>query len=126
MSSEISVTQEQMFVIGIVVSVILFFLNELAKRNGIQIKRAWLTVGLYIVSFALAVGFMQPSVPGLPTWAGDPAVNVGLAVSWLGELLANLTVYVGFASVIYNIVGKRVLEGVSTQLFGPPSTEVIG
>lgn len=116
MSPEFS--QEQLFIIGVVVSVLTFALNYLTKRQGMQIKRSLLTIILYAVSFVLALLFAQPALPIPPLLSGEPVTDVNAILLYLGGLLAVLTVIVGFATAIYNIIGQRVMESIANKLLG--------
>ena len=113
---ETQFTPEQVVIISLVASVIVFVINEIADINGIQIGRARLTAGLYAIAFILAVLFTPQVFPAMPDMAGDPAVVSAGVLNYLGALVTQLALLVGVATTIYNLLGKQVLDLVATRL----------
>lgn len=132
-----TLTPQEVAIIGLVATIVVYLLNLLAKRVGVVLGRAVLTILLYVVAFALA-GLFRPSmvmgafVPASPFPVfvgpadGDPAVFVGIAlpyailvIGWLASYATALVVafgaIAGVATLIYNTLGKQVLDGVVSQ-----------
>jgi len=108
------ISPELMFVIGLVASVIVW-LVKLASKRGKAIPSGWLTAGVYIVAAVLAFAFSPVSLPSFPTWGGDLAEFVPALVAWAGELLVPLSAFVGFATLVYNALLKKVLDGIANK-----------
>jgi len=106
---------ELMFVIGLVASVIVW-LVKFASRRGKTIPSGWLTVGVYAISAILAFAFSPVSLPPLPGWSGDLATFIPAVIAWIGNLLVPLSAFVGFATLVYNALLKRVLDGIAYKL----------
>ncbi len=114
-SGAFTVSDVQMYVIGVLASGVLYALKLISKRfPKIVIKRAWLTVLLYVAAFGLSVvwsGFM------VPTFAvfSDPLTFVAAFFGWINAMLIALAPPVSFATLIYNILLKRVFDGWAGQ-----------
>lgn len=98
-------TEVQLFVIASVASLIVYGL-KLAK---VTTKPAWLTVLLYGVSLVLAFFFAPLAIPPFPPF-GDILIFVPALIAWIGELLVPISALVGFATLIYNVLLKMVLD----------------
>ena len=98
-------TEIQMFAIGAAASVIVWFLR-LVKADATS---GWLTAAVYGVSLVLAWIFAAPVLPPFPPFA-DLAVFVPALLNWAGELLVPLSAFVGFATLIYNALLKKILD----------------
>ena len=109
------ISPELMFVIGLVASVIVW-LVKLASKRGKAIPSGWLTAGVYVVSAILAFLFSPVSLPQFPAWSGDLSKFVSELVVWVGELLVPLSAFVGFATLVYNALLKKVLDGIADKL----------
>jgi hypothetical protein len=105
---------ELMFMVGLVASVIVWVVRAISKRGG-SIPSGWLTAGVYVVAGLLAWAFSPVSLPPFPTWGGDLAGFVPALVAWAGELLVPLSAFVGFATLVYNALLKRVLDGIAER-----------
>ena len=101
----------QLFVIGAVASVIVWLL-KLAKAN---IKSGWLTVGVYVVALVLAFFFASPVLPVFPACV-DLVTCVPLVLAWIGDLLVPISAFVGFATLVYNVLLKQVLDNYAAPL----------
>lgn len=99
-------TEIQLFVIATAASAIVWTL----KLTKVQLSSGWLTALVYGVSGALAFLFAPVALPSLPTWGGDLSVFVPALLVWLGDLLVPLSAFVGFATLVYNVLLKAVLE----------------
>jgi hypothetical protein len=107
---------ELMFVIGLVASVIVWVVRFVSKRGG-SIPSGWLTAGVYVVAGLLAWVFSPVILPPFPTWGGDLAGFVPALVAWASELLVPLSACVGFATLVYNAMLKRVLDGIAERFW---------
>lgn len=104
---------DQIFVIGLVASVLVYLVNYLAKK-GLQVElgRGWLTVLLFAMSVPLA-WFFEPKVfPAFGGFSGDFSEDVTIGMTYVGALFGLLTQVVGSATGIYNIILKRVVEAI--------------
>src|SRR5512138_3324929 len=102
-------SEYQIFIIGLVASVIVWMLREITRR-GKQVPAAVLTVGVYVVSFILAVFWMGITLPTFPPYAGDPVSFASLFLAFLNDLFAVLGGYVAVAALIYQAFVKYLLE----------------
>ena len=74
-----------------------------------------MAIGLYIVSFSVAIAFTPLTFPSFPACTDAPTC-VNAFINWIGLLLAIATPVVGIAYLIYNILLKRVLESMFPAL----------
>jgi len=111
------ISPELMFVIGFVASVIVW-LVKLAGQRGKTIPSGWLTAGVYVVSAILAFLFSPVSLPPFPGWSGDLATFIPAIIAWIGNLLVPLSAFVGFATLVYNALLKKILDGIADKLAG--------
>jgi hypothetical protein len=95
----------QLFVIASVASVIVYLL-KLAKVTQ---KPAWLTVLVYVASLVLALIWARPTLPPLPPFT-DISVFVPALLAWIVAAMVPLSAFVGFATLIYNVLLKAVLD----------------
>jgi hypothetical protein len=98
-------TEIQLFVIGTVASAIVWVL----KFYKGQLSPGWLTGGVYVVSFVLAWFFAPLALPAFPPFV-DLASFVPALLGWVGDLLIPLSAFVGFATLVYNVLLKSVLD----------------
>ncbi len=105
------VTAVQMYVIGIFASAMLYGLKLLAARfPQIMIKREWMAVLLYVVALILSVVWGGVVLPSVGTFS-DPITFMSAVFGWVTALLIALSPAVAFATLIYNILLKRVFDG---------------
>lgn len=105
---------ELVFVIGIVASVVVWILKFLQKK-GTEISSGWLTAGVYVASGLLALAFAAPILPPLPPFV-DLASFIPALLVWLGDLLVPLSAFVGFATLVYNVLLKKILDGMGARI----------
>jgi|CXWL01.1.fsa_nt_gi polyferredoxin len=106
----LSVTEVQMYVIGVIASALLYGLKLLAKRfPKIVIKREWLIVLLYVVALGLSLFWGGAVLPPLSPFS-DPVTFVSAVFGWITALLIALAPSVSFATLIYNILLKRIFD----------------
>ena len=101
-------TEVQMFVIGAVASVIVWIV-KFARENWGGIPAGWLTAAVYVVSAVLAWFFAPLALPSFPPFI-DLASFVPAFLDWIGALLVPLSAFVGFATLVYNVLLKQVLD----------------
>lgn len=105
---------DQVFVIGFVSSVLVYLINFGVKKGlDVSIGRGWLTVMLFVISIPLAWLFDPQVLPGWPTWGADISVNAGRIVDYIGEMVGILAQVVGAATAIYNLILKKVADGLA-------------
>lgn len=92
-------TPEQVMIVGFVASVLSVIVKLISAKLGVNLSKAWMTVIVGGVSLVLAVLFNLPAIPAY----SDP-------LQYLAEWLTILSGYVGFATIIYNIVIDKVLD----------------
>jgi hypothetical protein len=98
-------TEVQLFVIATVASAIVWLL-KFAKQ---PVSAGWLTTAVYVVSFFLAFLFAPLIVPAFPPFV-DVVTFVQALIAWVGDFLLAFSPFVGFATLIYNVLLKAVLE----------------
>lgn len=112
----LSLTEVQMYVIGVFASALVYVLKVvMAKFPQWTIKREWLTALLYVVSGGLALmwsGFVLPAFAAF----SDPITFVSALLGWLSAVLVALGPAVGFATLIYNIFLKKVLDSAAAKM----------
>jgi uncharacterized membrane protein len=70
---------------------------------------------LYAVSLGLALVFSPVEIPSFPPF-NDLASGLIALLAWLGELIPVLSAVVGFATLIYQVLLKRVLDGLGDAI----------
>jgi hypothetical protein len=105
-------TEIQLFVIATVASALVWLLKFLKK----PISAGWLTTTVYAVSFGLAFIFAPLAVPAFPPFV-DAVSFVQAFVAWVGSFLLAFSPFVGFATLIYNVLLKAVLDKYVQPLF---------
>lgn len=112
----LSLTEVQMYVIGVFASALVYVLKLIGENfPKFTIKREWLTAVLYVVSGALALmwsGFMLPVFAAF----SDPITFVSALLGWISAVLVALGPAVGFATLIYNIFLKKVLDSAAAKM----------
>ena len=111
----------QMYVIGVAASVVVYALKLIGQRwPQWTIKRDWLTVILYVGAWGLALVFQKMALPSFPAF-NDPVSFVSAALSFLVLLVEALGPAVAFATLIYNVLLKKVFDNWSENvgLIGP-------
>ena len=108
-------TPEQVIIIGLVATVVVFVVSTLSQQLGWTPNREVLTIGVYVVSFGLAVVFNPQALPAFPAYT-DPSQFSTALIAYLGVLLSSLSSFAGIATLIYNVLLKKVLEGLATKI----------
>jgi len=96
---------EQIFIVGLVASLLGTALRLVAAKFGVEIEKGWMTVIVAGVALLLAVLF---NLPQLPVYT-DP-------LSYLGAWSALIASYLGAATAIYNIILDKVLDKLSLNI----------
>lgn len=107
-------SEGQLFLIGLVASAVLYFLRVLAQLKFKPNKEV-IAAALYAVSFGLALWFSGVGLPAFPVFSDAPSF-VGALLSFIGQLLEIAAPVAGMAYLIYNILLKRVFDGIEQKL----------
>jgi len=106
----------QLYVLAFIAPIIIYVVNMLLKAK-VKLNRGWLTAGVYVVSGILAYVWNAPLFPPFPAWAGELGLFVPELFSWFTALLIALGPIVALATLIYNVLLKKVLDGVVEKYF---------
>jgi len=74
-----------------------------------------LTAFVYVASGLLAFFFAPIIFPPWPAFV-DLATFVPALLGWFGALLVPLSAFVGFATLVYNVVLKQVLDAAGARI----------
>lgn len=108
-------TDAQLYVLAFVAPIIIYVINALLKAK-VQIHRGWLTAAVYVVSGLLAYAWSAPIFPQVPPFV-DLAQFVSAVFQFLTSLLVALGPIVALATLIYNVLLKKVLDGLAEKLW---------
>ena len=109
-------TEIQLFVIATIATALVYVVKVLAEKGGLTVPRGWLTVILFAVSLGLALAWQLPVFPMFPLFGGEVAEYAGVLVTYFIRCLEAISPLVAFATLIYNVLGKRVFEGIGARL----------
>ena len=107
-------TEVQLYVLAFLATVIVYLVNLLVKAK-IKVNRGWLTVAVYVISGLLAYAWNAPVFPAFPAFV-DLAAFVPALLTWFTALLTLLGPVVAFATLIYNVLLKKVLDSISVSV----------
>ena len=107
-------TEIQMFIIATAASVIVWLIKDL-QAKGTIVPPGVLTAGVYVVSLILAYVFAPVALPAWPPFV-DAATFVPAFLSWCGELLVTISALAGFATLVYNVFLKKVMDGMAARM----------
>lgn len=93
-------TVVQIAIIGLVAVVLIQVIKLLAAKLGVVLSKFWVSVVAMVFSIALAVVWQLPKLPVVT----DP-------LEFLLELLQVVGGVVGFATLIYNLLLEKLLDG---------------
>jgi len=110
-------TDSQLYVLAFVAPIIIYLINALLKAK-VQVHRGWLTAGVYVVSGLLAYAWSAPIFPLFPAWGGELGAFVHALFQWITDLLVAIGPIVALATLIYNVLLKKVLDGIAERIFG--------
>ena len=106
----------QAAVITVVAMLIVWLINVLFKFFGKQVKTAWLTTALYVVSIGMAFLFSPVALPTFPAFTGDPTGYAVALVGFVGVFMNLAAPAVASATGIYNILFKDVFDQISSKI----------
>jgi hypothetical protein len=109
-------TDSQLYVLAFIAPIIIYGVNVLLKAK-IQVHRGWLTAGVYAISGVLAYAWSAPIFPVFPAWSGELGAFVPALFSWFTSLLIALGPIVALGTLIYNVLLKKVLDGIAEKFF---------
>jgi hypothetical protein len=109
-------TDSQLYVLAFIAPIIIYVINALLKSK-ITIGRGWLTAAVYVVSGLLAYAWSAPIFPAFPLWGGVLGEFMPALFAWMTALLIALGPIVALATLIYNVLLKKVLDGVAAKYF---------
>lgn len=108
-------SEVQLWLIGMIAMLIIWIINYWRKQGGADIPSGWLTAGVYVVAFLLALAFGLPAIPVFPAFE-DPVSFVASCFAWLNAFLVNVGPIVALATLIYNALLKKVLDGLGARI----------
>lgn len=109
------ISAELVFVLGIAASVIVFILKKVFVEKGREVPSFVYTIGVYIVSLVLALVFSPVSLPPFGPF-NDAVSFIAAALAFLGALLPILAAATGFATLVYQLLLKLILEKISNKV----------
>lgn len=105
----------QLYVIGVVASAFVYAVKLISTRYPhIVIKREWLTVLLYVASLGLAIYWGGVTFPLFPAFS-DPVSFVSAVLTFITDLITALAFPTSFATLIYNVLLKRVFDAAAVK-----------
>jgi len=104
----------QLYVISIVAMALIYVIAFVAKRFNWTPRRGWLTAFLYVAAAGLAFGWSAFALPVFPAFT-DPLTFVAALFAYFNILLTELGPVVALATLIYNVLGKRVLDAIEVK-----------
>jgi hypothetical protein len=109
-------TDAQLYLLAFVAPIIIYVINALLKAK-IQVHRGWLTAAVYVVSGLLAYGWSALILPTFPIFV-DLGQFAAELFKYFTSLLEALGPVVALATLIYNVLLKKVLDGLA-ETFWP-------
>lgn len=108
-------SEAQLYVLAFIAPIVVYIVNALLKAR-VTIHRGWLTAGVYFISGLLAFAWNAPVFPPFP-----PFVEFGAFIpalfQWITALLTVIGPIVALATLVYNALLKKVLDGISQKYF---------
>lgn len=108
-------SEAHLYVLGLVVTAIVFGVNMYMQKRGRKVHRAILTAIVFAISVVLAYIWNSPEFPPLPANGGDPAAYASALAAFAGQLIASATAILGAATVIYNTILQKVFDRLSEK-----------
>jgi len=109
-------SESQLYVLAFIAPIIVYVINALLAAK-IQLHRGWLTAGVYVVSGLLAYAWSAAVFPSFPIWGGELGLFVPALFQFLSDLLIAVGPIVALATLIYNVLLKKVLDGIAAKYF---------
>lgn len=107
-------SDSQLYVLAFIAPIIVYTLNLLLKAK-VTIHRGWLTAGVYVIAGLLSYAWSAPIFPNFPVWGGELGVFIPALFGWFTALLTALGPVVALATLVYNVLLKKVLDGVADK-----------
>lgn len=115
----ITLSPEQIVTLSLIASVlviVLRFIYEIAKKKSLVVPDWVMLVLVYVVSLLVGILWFPQALPPLPMIPPEPLAAVGAVLGFIGSVLAMLTVYATVAALIYDILLKKVKDGLGQLL----------
>lgn len=113
---DVNLTPSQVAAVGTLASflVLLFrWLYEMLAKRKVTLPDLVMVLIVYAVSLGLAILWYPQTLPALPVFAGLDAPALTLAaLQYAGSWITVLSIYVGWASIIYAVLFEKVKLGV--------------
>lgn len=107
---------ELLFVLGLASSAIVWLL-KMAFVEKEKVVPTWVySIALGAVALVLAVAFMPVVLPPFPPHDGSLIGILSAALTFAGALLPVLMAVIGFARIIYEVLLKKVLDGMAARI----------
>ena len=111
-----SLSETQVFVLGIVAMLIASAINLYMQKSGKKLHRAVITSIVFVVAVFLSWLWNPPALPPLPSAGADPSAYTAALLTFAGALLASATAVTGTSTIIYNILLKAVFDRIAAQM----------
>ena len=105
----------QLYLIGVIASVIVYIIKLISQKfPKFVFKREWLTIFLYVIAVVLSFFWQGVVLPVFGAFS-DPVSFANSALTWISDVLVAIGPALAFATLIYNLLLKRVLERVAVR-----------
>ncbi len=95
---------------------IVWLLGLIGRRFNWQPGKAALTTFLFILAVGLQLVFTPVVAPLFPAWTGEISSYLPLLIAYTGAWIAIAGPVVSAATLVYNILLAKVLEGATVRL----------
>jgi hypothetical protein len=109
-------TDVQYYVIAAIATIIVWVIKFASEKWGWKPAAGWLTVFVYIVSLIAAFVFNPVAFPPFPPYVGEPSTFLIAVLAYINSLAIAMGPMVAFATLFYNILLKRVMDGIAAKL----------
>jgi hypothetical protein len=106
----VDITAGMTLVIGFLATIISQAVKLYAAKAGKPLDRKIVTVFMLAMAVILAYIWAKPLLPELPVWSSDPGQVAIQLVQYLEEFCVVLSGVVGFAVILYNLLGEKVFD----------------
>ena len=107
---------ELLAILGILASVIVWVLREAFVKKGQEVPLYVYNIVLGAVALGLSLAFGPVVLPPFPSHDGSVLGILSAILVFVGELLPILVAVVGFAKIIYEVILRKVLEGLGKRI----------
>ena len=105
-----------LFILGILSSVIVWVLREAFIKKGQEVPLWVYNIVLGAVALGLSVVFAPVVIPPFPSHDGSLLGILSAILVFVGALLPVLVAVVGFAKIIYEVILRKVLDGLGRSI----------